>query len=166
MNVKDLRKAVEEAYRVRLDVEKRRDMTRRELLQNVDETLRASYGAELEAANVKERALRDDLRKAEDAERMANVVLPYPEGTVLNHWSRGRYYTISSSWRTTGKRAVVQVYRQGDPLPVNARYNRPEVGQVVLRELKKDGTPGKAVEIWYESAMKNEWLPEGTKPGA
>lgn len=79
--------------------------------------------------------------------------LPYPEGTLVVQWDCSIYG--GGIFRPSRNRGVMQVFRKGDP-HLGRGYSAPTVGQVVIRPLKKDGTPGKQVI----TSIKN-WLPEG-----
>lgn len=164
-DIKAINGRLDEAMRVRMEVERRQYDRKGELEKALRETLYAEFGAEMEAAQSAERKLRDELREASDAFALENVTPPHPEGTVLVEWNPPHWST--NACRPTGRKGVVQVYRAGDPLPLNARWSVPRVGDVVIRELKKDGTPAKAVvAVWRDgSKMEDYWLPEGQKPG-
>ena len=90
----------------------------------------------------------------------AASLLPYPEGTVVEEMRRPKH-SASGQRRPTGKKGVIQIFRAGDPYPSNlSEYSVPEVGSVVVRDLKKDGTPGAGVRKlgrwswWYKDGVE------------
>lgn len=97
----------------------------------------------------------DRLRLAESAS-----LLPYPEGTIVTE-ARMPKHSFNGVLRPTGKRGVIQIFRAGDKYPTNlGAYSVPDVGDVVVRELKKDGTPGLMVRklcgcwsSWYKDGV-------------
>lgn len=67
--------------------------------------------------------------------------------------------------KLTGARGVVQVFSNGDPLAENVgNYRRPLHGKLVLRLLKKDGSPGLIVRAWPADSYSRKWLPPGVAP--
>ena len=163
--IKELEKVWLEKTLVKRAVEDRRREREYVLLAEVHAKLNAEFGAELEAARKTENEAKVALSAEENRVREDVTLskLPYPLGTVLAEWSYGSSTWTPNNLKKTTNKAVLQVFKQGDPLPANVRYNRPSVGSLVLRLLKKDGTTGAAVEQWnpvYEKC----WLPEGVEP--
>lgn len=88
--------------------------------------------------------------------------LPYPEGTVVEERKRSgtSFSAIRSDPKPTGKKGVIQIFRAGDWYPTNlSEYSAPEVGSVVVRELKKDGTPGLVVKKL--AGWNSHWYKDG-----
>ncbi len=91
----------------------------------------------------------------------------YAPGTVVERWKNiGRSNGVN--WVRTGQKGIVEIYEQGSPMPDNiGRYSYPEIGNIIVRLLKKDGSPGLKFErisskwnneLTYE---KDYWAPEG-----
>jgi len=87
-------------------------------------------------------------------------LLPYPEGTVVEEMRRPKH-SFNGALRPTGKEGVLQIFRAGDKYPSNlGAYSVPDVGDVVVRDLKNDGTPGLMVRelcgcwsSWYKDGV-------------
>jgi len=165
-------KRLQEDMSAKLDayngVEARRRDRERELTKELNARLDAEYGAEMKAAwdarREAEELCRREADRVREAESMAS--LPWPVGTRLVGWNLPRGYSPDQRMTRTGETAVLEVYKEGDPLPGNTRWDRPSPGQVVLRPLKKDGTPGAKARCWNAYGMAKRWYAEGTDPNA
>jgi hypothetical protein len=116
------------------------------------------FGSGLRAAEATELAATKVLEEAKDAERLANVKLPYPVGTVLLEWKF--YSSWSDELQLSGKRGVIEVITAESQHPGNiSAYSRASIGTVVVRYLKADGKPSRNYSAW--SAMSRPWSPEG-----
>lgn len=150
------------------DVERRQSDRKIVLMAALNETLKAEFGAERNAAEAAKR-LAEEAVKAE-ADRIREIEskasLPYPVGTKLVEWKIGRNaWESSRDWSKTGVVGVMEIFKAGDEVPENIRWNKPVVGQIVIRHLKKDGSKAARVEVWNDY-MRVCWLPEGMKPKA
>jgi hypothetical protein len=163
--IKELEDAWIKARLANSAVEVRRREREYELMKEVRAKLDAEFGAELAATIKVEREASVVLEVEKDRVRELESLakLPYPVGTVLVEWEYPRWSHDGSKLKKSGNRAVLQLYKQGDPLPGNSRWNRPRVGELVLRYLKKDGTPGMNVKAWQDR-YEGEWMPEGVEP--
>jgi hypothetical protein len=90
-----------------------------------------------------------------------------PKG-VLVEWGRPR---DTRGWERDRKkialrRGVLEVRTSETVLPANVgSWRLPVIGEVFIRILKKDGSPGMAVESYRPNpAGVNAWLPEGQTP--
>ena len=90
--------------------------------------------------------------------------MPFPEGTILVQWQEVGFANI---YKLTDTKAVIQVFKDGDEYLETRNHVRPNIGDIVLRFLNKNGKPGKKVEIWQKgetaSYMSLFWLPVGVK---
>lgn len=123
--------------------------------------VRLSYAERVAAANDAHRAATEahDAAKIEAAE--SGEGLPYPLGTVVVKWENPSCYGNTFPHRATDERARLEVFKTGDEYPLNrGSYSRPDPGQLVLRLLKKNGTPGINV-LRFGNDMATYWLPEG-----
>lgn len=97
--------------------------------------------------------------------------LPHPLGTVFARWhgcewKRGEDGKDGgfTSYRRSDERAVLEVFRQGDTVrPSNQTRGMydPKPGDLVLRDLKKNGKPG--VTCRKFDPVNLLWLPEGVE---
>lgn len=167
----DLKVAEENLARVNSsyqEVLKREYNRKGELEIQLCKTLQDEFGVEKQAVYREKNRLQREYEEIRDRIALESVELPYPEGTILLEWKDTRDYNYKPVKCKTGNRAVIQVFRKGDEIPVNQRWKNfsISVGDVVLRELKKDGTPGKKFERWI--AMSNyhlsHWLPVDQVP--
>ena len=146
------------------DVEKRRYDRKSMLERKLHEKLYEEFGVELEDARREQAKAKKEYQEAVDMVSLERVRLDYPEGTILVRWGTGRNpVDFKPIMIKSNDRVIIQVYRRGDVLPLGIRWGKPNVGEVILREIKKDGTPGKKVELW-KTDMKKYWLPEGQEP--
>jgi hypothetical protein len=163
MNIEELGKILNQKRLVRCDIERRVELRRSELADEIRVKLNDEYGAELSAARAEEAKTEAEWRNEKDRENLVASAskLPYPESTILRKW---RYECYSKVWRVEYGEFVLQVFREGDKISRNYRWGkRPNVGDIVLRAMKKDGTPSLAVERWNDY-MKKSVLPKGQEP--
>lgn len=148
------------------ELERRIYARKGELEDGVRKALNDEFGAEKKALQdakwSAEVLCREEANRVRRAKSM--VSLPWPVGTKLVEFEPPRGGSLDKKMVPTGEKAVLEVYEDGDPVPMNARWHRPSPGQVVLRLLKKDGTPGTKVECWNSYAMVNRWYAEGVDP--
>jgi hypothetical protein len=163
MNIEELGKILNQKRLVRCDIERRMELRRSELADEIRVKLNDEFGAELSVARNDEAKSEAEWRAERGRENLvaSAAKLPYPEGAILRKW---RYECYSKVWRVECGEFVLQVFREGDKIPRNYRWGkRPNVGDVVLRALKKDGMPSLAVERWNDY-MKKSVLPKGQEP--
>lgn len=59
------------------------------------------------------------------------------------------------------REGVVEVYREGDPVQSGLRYSKPTPGDLIIREIKNDGTPSRVVHRiwggWDQPALPYKW---------
>jgi hypothetical protein len=149
------------------DVEKRRRDREQVLMAELNATLKAEFGAERNAAEAAKKVAEEAVKAEVDRIRSieSEAAVPYPVGTKLIGWKRSRNaWTSSRDWSKSGVVGVMEIFKAGDEVPANIRWNTPVAGQIVIRLLKKDGSKAARVEIWNDSYMRNCWLPEGVKP--
>jgi hypothetical protein len=171
-NLEELRTAYREAsgrYETIRDERMRRE---REEQDKVREKIRSLFGDNETAASVALAGAENAFHAEEDRLRVLgnSTKLPHPEGTVLVEWKAGRYYADKTL--RPARKAVLQIYREGDPLPANVKWHRPQVGEIILRLLKKDGTPSSAIEQihsrgdWFvnDAGGRYHWLRVGVEP--
>lgn len=103
------------------------------------------------------RALRLEMERR--AVKAAEEKIPYPVGTRMVLWTAGCY--APDVFRASTTRGILEIFKAGDEFPLNERWSRPAVGDVVVRTLTKDGKPGKKVERLKERVHLSKWLPEG-----
>lgn len=98
-------------------------------------------------------------REWEDAvacKALKEVVCPYPEGTVLVEWKNDRYDL--GKINKTGRRAALKVFRKNEQWMF--KYGIPNIGDLILRYLLKNGKPSKKAIMW-KYVDQDCWLPEG-----
>lgn len=87
----------------------------------------------------------------------------YKVGQTLWRWEH-RNWPVNE-WRDTGKRGIVEVFTRDSVMPLGtSQYSKPSIGAIVLRLLKKDGTPSSRIETTTWGGTFHGWLPEGTLP--
>ena len=168
--IKVLEKILADAEKARYKIESKYNDRKSELYQEADEKVNAELGSEFAAARSAESKASMALKDAEDAERLAGASskLPYPEGTIVCGWKGrpGWSWSLNPDMDRTGKRGVIEIYKEGDAYPSNrSRWNLPKTGDIVVRMLKKDGSKGIEAENYiFTDYAKDYWLPEGVEP--
>jgi hypothetical protein len=132
-HLRDLLDAAERALRLA-------DIARREAVRHATDAVHAEYAphiadcrANIEAAQA---ALNEHLEQ--------KTSHPW-DGKIV--WKDMRILApFSSKIRTVRTRGIVEVVRSTSKFPVSMKYGRPRVGDVIIRAIKKDGTPSLKVE--------------------
>jgi hypothetical protein len=81
--------------------------------------------------------------EAEYAKARAQDTGWFPVGTVVEEWERVGYlyrHADNPHHRKTGRRGVVRIWDNDSPRPDRTSYGQPDVGDVYVRLLKKDGS--------------------------
>lgn len=135
-----------------------------ELEKGINQQVDAEYKARLLAA-------REAVYNANELEEKEKVqqscTVWYPVGTKVELWkNKGRYI---NGKQKSGEFGLVEVYDGTNPLPDNLRWRKPNVGDIMVRLLKKNGESGLRVEVVSnQNRMKahfaNVWLIEGDTP--
>jgi hypothetical protein len=163
-NLAAARAAVHEAgaehERLRRERSKRAEVLDAEIIKparvRVGQILAEEFNAKTNAAFVRF----DEAEAALLAARIALAETDPRLGTTLVEWGRNRN-RWRPTWGKTGRTGVVQILRPGDPRADKASYTSPQDGDLVIRPLLKDRTPGKIViRIGYAPG----WCPEGVDP--
>lgn len=123
------------------------------------------YNAELSSARI---AL-NDAQQAADKEAIQEAAsLWHPPGTIVHEWV---YKGYTAKQRTkSGERAIISIWTNESEAPGNiGRWSMPNIGDLILLPLKKDGTPGKKfIQIAkYGKLLENEickWYLENETP--
>lgn len=162
--LQELEKAYWAAYGARSTMEDERAARRRaaitEFTRQLDDELAREYDAPLQELRRAEHAaaLERDAEKERAALEGGSKI---PAGTIMLEFDYPRYADRrASNRRLTGKRGVVEIVTRASEHPGNVgTYRQAAVGEVVIRRLKKDGSPSKAYERGWDA--RNCWLPEG-----
>jgi hypothetical protein len=134
-----------------------------EAKERIESELSAKYSEEQSRLHEAARAARQAYETAKLAE--ANASLPFPVGTKLIGWIRRKLSSFRCGPLEKKSLGVVEVCDKNTEIPKGIVYHRPDIGDVLVRLLKKDGTPGKAVEKYNGDGWRTHiWLPEGEKP--
>lgn len=141
-----------EMYRLRGEASKIKNM-RDMWIYDRERAAKATIEAEAapifaERINAAQKALAAATQAYEDtkiAEAQAGVDAKYPIGTKMAKWRRKYRYSYGSDnpWtEQTGDFGIVEVITRESQHPANfADYSRASLGSIVIRKLKKDGTP-------------------------
>ena len=174
---------LKELERIEREAENARDKTHRERGDFVRERRQAAHDAIEKEADEKFKAtieaqhqvyvaarIAADEARIEVAESFENA--PYPKGTKFFVWEMPRYSIRSQRILNKDKAGVIEVVTRDTVHPDNkAAYRCARVGDYIIRELKKDGTPSKKYERinlghdgkWH---LPWDWYPEGVNPNA
>lgn len=109
------------------------------------------------------------VEEARVAYAMTGVTSPFPIGTKLFEWQRPRTYSFHNrsgrKLEPTGKVGIIEVITPTSEHPDNvSSWRAAEAGDLVIRTLRKDGTPGKSYEKSVSYAAQNSWFPAGVDP--
>ena len=161
MNETELKDAIKQAYED-LSLIQNDMRTRRTVLDQI-----SSLTIEKEFGNKYREACKyySELKKIEDELNANKLIewgvnsLPYPEGTILHKWMQYGWGT-KNPYTMTKETGVIQIFRNGDEYPDNMRWNKPRIGDLIIRLHKKDGSLGKKIERFYSAT----WVPKGEDP--
>ena len=143
MNIEELKKHLSETSNVL-----------RLLLRERDDEIAAAVAAAKAAVNAR---YNDHLRAASAAVSAAQQALDdHIDATASHPWDGKRVYRVEPVRnRYTGRQVgeerldgIVEVVRQSSQFPDNKRYGLPRLGEVIVRKLKKDGSPSLH---WHDS---------------
>lgn len=125
------------------------------LRREMDAKIEAEFGERLRSASSRCNQLRSEVDALKDQIRTRDVELPYPVGTALQHYQTERY---SRDLKATGKIGQIEIITEASAHPENlGPWSRAKVGEVVVRFLKKDGSPSAKYERWQNSWSPNVW---------
>lgn len=158
MTIDQLQQNLSKAERALSAISSDREREKQRRLKAVDKALDEMFGAsKAEAIEV--------VRVAQDAYDTACEENPLPHkrfkvGQALVEWKFPGSAWSTDRRRTPQRKGIVQVFKRGDMLPGNTgSYSTPTPGTIIVRPLRKDGSPGKAVAQWLD-----DWHPVGVDP--
>ncbi len=120
----------------------------------------ARYGVQLRASNEAIGLAQRQLSEEKERIALTGDGAPYPLGTRLVQWEWPRWGGKPAPTKHMG---IVDAITSKSEHPANVRYGRAQIGQYVVRLIKKDGTTSSKYHLWRDY-MKNSWLPEGEVP--
>lgn len=97
---------------------------------------------------------KEDIHEAASLNRL--VEKGFAVGDVVEEWMP-KNYSEEGPFSKTGNKGVVQILRRGDHAVAFHRHDWVNIGDTIVRLLKKDGTLGKKV-----TKFKRQWVKEGT----
>lgn len=122
----------------------------------------SEYRDALEAAAQKERDWCAALDRARVQHAKASGVLGFVPGDRVQRTVRKYGGSWSRDVRKVVEVGIVEVVTPDTEFPVNdSAWRRPRVGEIIVRLLKKDGTPGRL----YERLLKRTWGPGAVVDG-
>ena len=146
-------------------LKRQRDDKLRVMVIEINKTLSAEFGDAISKAFENEANARKEFEAERDriAVEEAPSKIKFPEGTVMVKWARAWYdghYTPTEKYKLC-------IFRQGDPLPGNiGKWKVPNVGDVVMRKILKDGSLSARVEEFgsgYRLLVPEGQVPEGVE---
>jgi hypothetical protein len=161
------RKALEEILKVAED--KHTDYQRRyraksdELMAEVNKKLADEFEKEYRETSNALGLAQKNLKEYTEAQRIAETQskLPYPIGTIFELWKNTNTWVTGGVWKKTNETAILEIFTSDSDYPDNLRLNRPCVGEVILRILKKDSSKGKKTVRWHcRLGYGEKWLTE------
>lgn len=135
-----------------------RDNKKYASMNALEAALKAEFGERLNALTKAASAAESAHRDEEARIRTEAAKPPFPVGTVLDRWDTpGRW---AREKKPTGERGVVEIFGPDSQSPANMQHNLARTGDVVIRFVKKDGTPSLRYEVWTDW-RKDSWrLPQ------
>ena len=164
--------ALEQALRDAMRARSIAQDARSNFTSKLTEEFRAHLARELEAGGYNKRVraatiAENEAQQAVEVERervaLSETVHPYPLGTRMVEWDYPRrlYRAPTVQDRIlTGRVGVLEVITAKSEHPANKTYNLAARGELVIRILKKDGTPSKTYER-VSRTWSLQWIPEG-----
>jgi hypothetical protein len=171
--IDELQNAVYAASEARRKLESDRSSERYKAINEFERKLDADvlgpkYDEPLRLARQTENEARRALTAEKDRVALASVgEAPFPLGTRFIEWKKighGRYQSLGKATV-----AVLEVFTSASVAPSNQSYGKANIGDYVLRVLKKDGTPSaryiKPSRDWNTNNVNfRPWFPEGVDP--
>ena len=153
----------EKAWREHYDAERAMERVERERVSAAREQVHAEWDARIEATH---KIMVDAKQRCDEARvALSQSKSPLSLGAIYEKWDMPRMMSQTATKRKTGQRGRVEFFLPSSEYH-GSRYDRPEIGAVVLRLLKKDGKPGKGVLRLGGHDFKAYWSPEGVDPNA
>lgn len=115
--------------------------------------------SKLKDLEMEERAIQEEIDRAVEAESREKDNAPFPIGTKLYEWKKGRWHF--DKYKKTGQVGVVDVWGVDTKFPENMRFH-PLVGRYFIRILKNDGT--ESLKFAEFGSYRSLWFPEGQEP--
>jgi hypothetical protein len=165
MDIEALRQADREARNAYFVLENEKNVKQREretaAVWTIRDSIAQEYNERLNALS-KKRDETSRLLAIAEAEIGKADLVNYPSGPVFE-WRHS--YGIGNK-RLTGRRGIFEVCTPETEFAGNVgSYRRPKPGDIFIRVLKKDGTPGLAFETKnWNGKFSSNWLPEGKEP--
>lgn len=136
-----------------------RDERLRAFERQLDAELAQKYDAELMRLAVETQKAREAFEAAREA-AASEKPWTYPPGTRMVEWEyRFRFHTKPSDRKLTGRVGVLEIITANSEHGNRADYRQAGRGDMVVRILKKNGSPSK---MYVSGWDLNRWVPEGT----
>lgn len=170
-----LKTAFDDAVVERARMRDARDKRRHELMQEAAKQVARQIAQEfpdwqtVQDTETTARQTLDDAKIAAGKEKLARM--NYGRGTLIE-WEtkRDQWFGEKRYWHyRTGRRGVLMVWERGSEYPDNIHhgYALPNYGDLYIRLLKKDGTPGRQFykfgNMAADQILPKNWLPEHEK---
>jgi len=120
-----------------------------------EDVVKAQFLQSIKTAEDAAITARQDFQLATAAFHIGKGWQGQPVGTVFYEVSAPMYGC--GACRATGLRAVLEIWQEDSPRPKSLKYGIPRPGNLILRYLKADGTPGLRFDrlpIYNEAAWK------------
>lgn len=113
-------------------------------IQQAKDAIYAKWQTQIIEAQEKKRTSERIWKEAEAAAALSAAKLNYPEGTIFFEAFYPRWCAPGSIRIKTGRKAKEEIVTKDTVFNSKLRsYSKPNIGQVILRVLKDDGTPSK-----------------------
>jgi hypothetical protein len=137
-----------------------RDERVRAFGKDLDAELAARYDADLLRLAVETQKARESFEAACEA-AASDKPWTHPPGTRMVEWEcASRFYSEPNARKLTGRVGVTEIITANSEHGKIADYRMAKRGDMVIRILKKDGTPSK-VYVGPSNGMLYNWVPEG-----
>lgn len=147
------------AYQAVETIEQERDALKRARTSAFEASLRAEldilYRTSLDTAKAELADARSERLAMTEARALASTSHEIPPGTLMEEWRVPGRYGYGGVPSATGRRGIVEIITRASVHPAS-KYFKAAVGRLVIRLLRRDGTPGKDY-VSDEWAMKTYW---------
>lgn len=95
--------------------------------------------------------------------KYAHVLSGVPVNCTLEEWRQDYQSDGSLQWMKTGRKGQAEVFLHGSEWPNNKRWDKPDVGKMIVRVLGKNGRPTQVAEVVSRVDSlyrKYKWEPE------
>lgn len=153
------------AWERKTSAESRRKKTIDEATESANDRIRAKADERFKPIIERARQAQDEADAAVLALKIkhAAVLAGVPVNCTLEEWRQDYGPDDKLLWVRTGRKGKAEVFLHGSEWPANKRWDKPDVGKMVVRVFGKNGKPTQVAEVLSRKDSqyrKYKWEPE------